>query len=89
MLLLESQPGIAAYIKCSTQWRVGFGGRTGLDYPACIQTLKLYRRQLRKSVPADPLVTTALADIINDVQVIESAMLQADSERRESERQKD
>lgn len=35
----------------------------------------------------DPLVTTPLADIMNDIQIIESAMLQADHERREKERE--
>ncbi|MDR3389922.1 MAG: DUF1799 domain-containing protein [Rudaea sp.] len=86
LLLPESQVGIAAYIKCGTQWRTGFSGRTGLDYPACIQTLKIYRRELRKELPDDPLVTTPLADLMNDMQVIESAMLQADHEKREAER---
>jgi hypothetical protein len=89
LLLPESQPGVAAYIKCSTQWRMGFGGRTGLDYPACIQMLKINRAQWRKDMPNEALVKTPLAELLDDLQVIESAMLQADAERRETERQKD
>lgn len=87
LVLPDAQPGIAAYIKCGTQWRNTFGGRTGLDYPACIQTLKLARREWRKDTPHDPLVTLPLAALIDDLQIIESAMLTADSERRASEEQ--
>jgi hypothetical protein len=84
-LLPTARPGVAAYVKCSTQWRNTFGGRTGLDYPACIQILKLARRAWRREAPDDPLVKRPLSALMEDLQIIESAMLAADAERRDRE----
>lgn len=85
-LLPRSQPAAVAYLKCATQWRMGFAGRSGLDYTACIQTIKLARRRWRREAPDDPFVTTPLAELMDDLQIIESAKLQADNEKREQDR---
>jgi hypothetical protein len=84
-LLPEVQAAAGAYIQCSTQWRTAFAGRSGLDYPACIQILKLHRRHWRREIPDDPIVTTPLAELMQDIQIIEAASLQADSDRRDAE----
>ncbi|HZP85867.1 MAG TPA: DUF1799 domain-containing protein [Burkholderiales bacterium] len=87
-MLPELHASIAAFMQCATQWRSGFGGRTGLDYPACIQILKLHRRRWRHESPDDPIVTTPLSELIADIQIIEAAMLRVDNERREQEEEK-
>jgi hypothetical protein len=73
-LLPESEPAIAAYLACSTQWRAGSGGRTGLDYPAC----ELATRALR-----DRLALAPWPELLPDLQLIEHAILQCDREHRE------
>lgn len=82
-ILPESEPGIAAYMAVATQWRVGFTDRSGLDYTAVIATLKLHLPKWRRQSTAWKGLT--LADILGDVQIVENAMLAADSERREQD----
>lgn len=84
-VLPDNHAGVAAYLQCATQWRASFAGRTGLDYPACIQVLKLHRRHWRIEHPDDPVVTTPLSELMQDLQVIESAILESDNERRDAE----
>lgn len=81
-LLPESQPGVAAYMKCATQWRVGFGGRVGLDYTACMDVL---RRNFPRWSQAAEFDGITVDDLFDDLQVIEHAMLGADCEKRERE----
>lgn len=68
----------------ATQWRQGFGGRTGLDYVACISTLRLHLPRWRRE-SRGAFEGLRIADLMQDVQTIESAMLTADAERREHE----
>jgi len=58
-----------------TQWRVGFGGATGLDYPGCEAAARM----------AGIEVT---ADLFDGLRVCEAAAMQAMSERQERERQR-
>lgn len=76
-LLAECLPAVRAYLVCATQWRVGMGGRTGLDYQACRIPLEAHRARLQ--LPDD-------AELWEDLQVIEHAFLDADAEQRERER---
>lgn len=51
---------------CRTQWRIGMGGATGLDYTAvlaCLRTLRLGRKRAE--------------EVFADVRVIEAAALEA------------
>lgn len=66
---------------CATQWRSGFGGRTGLDYGACMGVLRMRLPQWRADFSAFASVT--MRDLFSDLQLIEGAMLGADAERRE------
>ena len=82
-LLPDAEAGVAAYMAVSTQWRVGFGGRVGMDYTAVLAALKLHLPQWRRDSRAfDGL---RLADVLADVQIVESAVLGADSERHADE----
>lgn len=81
-LLPDCQAGVAAYMTVSTQWRAGFGGRYGLDYTACIATLELHWKRWRKSAA---FAGRSLGDVLEDVQIIERAMLDADAEKRDEE----
>lgn len=60
-----------------TQWRMGPGGRTGLDYTACGWTWAAHRE--RYQLPAD-------GELLQDVTVIENALMQADHEQTEQRR---
>lgn len=80
-LLPESQPAVAAYMKCATQWRVGFSGRVGLDYTACMDVLRRNFPRWREQHPQFEGIT--VDDVFDDLQVIEQAMLGADNEARE------
>ena len=82
-LLPEAEPGVAAYMAVATQWRVGFAGRSGMDYTAVIATLKLHLPKWRRQSTVWKGLT--LADILGDVQIVENAMLAADTERRAQE----
>ena len=85
-VLPAAQTGIAAFIAVGTQWRHGFGGRTGLDNTACLKTLALYLPRWRRESPA-AFNGLQLPDLMEDVQIIEHALLAADGERREQEEQ--
>lgn len=78
-ILPDAEAGVAAYMAVSTQWRAGFGGRTGLDYNAVLCALKLHLRAWRRDSRAFDGLT--LADVLADVQIVESAMLAVDAER--------
>lgn len=77
-LLPEAAPGAVGYALVRTQWRVGASGRTGLDYNACAWTWAANRERLQ--LPPD-------AELLEDVTVVEHAMLQADAERAERQRE--
>jgi hypothetical protein len=88
-LLPDCQPGVVAYQVCATQWRQGFAGRTGLDYPACIATLQLYLprwQQAEAGQGGGAFGALEVGDLMEQVQCIEVAMLEADEERRERDR---
>lgn len=72
-LLPECVPAVHAYQTCSTQWRVGANGRTGLDYPAC----RIAITGLRGLIDLPPW-----PELLRDMQVIERAFLTCDSEQR-------
>lgn len=59
------------YALVRTQWRVGGVGRTGLDYTACAWVWAANRERLQ--LPPD-------AELLEDVTVVEHALLQADAE---------
>lgn len=82
-LLPDAEPAVAAYMAVSTQWRTD-GYRTGLDYTACIASLKLHLPRWRRASRA--WAGRTLADVMADLQIIESAILTADGERRDEER---
>jgi hypothetical protein len=67
----ENELAYGVFVRLLTQWRVGMGGATGLDYTAVlafIRTLRLSR------VEAEELFA--------DIQVMESAALEAMAEKR-------
>lgn len=51
---------------CRTQWRVGAGGPTGLDYTAVLATMR-----------ASPIPRARRDEVFADVRVMESAALDA------------
>lgn len=68
---------MVAYITCTTQWNVGgMGGRTGLRYADCLALLGQYLPAWQAATPAvwAPIQLHAL---MQDVQIIETALLQA------------
>jgi hypothetical protein len=69
-----------------TQWNVGgLGQRTGLRYEACIPRLELALPRWQQDDPR-MFGDLSVADLIDDVQVIEAALLAADAERHAAER---
>lgn len=70
-----------AYLAVATQWQyAGLGERTGLNYAGCMPVLTaLLAREQR----AGRMVEATEADVLEDVQVIEAAILEVDAERRE------
>lgn len=86
-LLPENLLSLRAYELCSTQWRTGFNGATGLDYSSCIATLERYARRWDKeqpdAEPIDPL------DLLDEVRTIEQALLTAWAEQAEKKRTTD
>lgn len=77
----DAQPGVVAYLACHTQWQVGgLGQRTGLRYEGCMALLDRYLQRWRaeqSSLWGELEVT----DLMQDLQVIESAVLNVDAER--------
>lgn len=56
-----------------TQWRVGMGGRTGLDYTACVAALRLRHTRQRT------------AELLDDLRVLEHAYLDEEAQQRARE----
>lgn len=84
-LLPESQPGYAAYLACSTQWRVGHSGRTGLDYTACYSLLDR-RLPTWKETAGDAFAEATVDSLMTDIQIVEFSTLRADAHRREQDK---
>lgn len=71
---------MAAYIACNTQWQyAGMGARCGLRYEGCTAVLGAYLPGWQQDPAFEGL---ALPDLLRGLQLIESATLQADAERR-------
>lgn len=85
-LLPEAVPGVLAFNLVRTQWRWTGGMspcRVGLDYPACTLAWQLHRASPlgeEWQLPPD-------AVLFPDLQIIEGALLRADGEARERERE--
>jgi len=85
---------VAAYLACSTQWSyAAMGGRTGLRYEGCIPIIAAHlaewqRREREHGAPG-PWCDLTVQALMEDVQIIEAAILAAESERREQERQRE
>lgn len=74
---------MAAYLAVQTQWRHGgMGSRTGLDYGACIDRLALALPRWQGD-GAGAFAGLTVDDLMGDVQIIETGLLEADSEKRE------
>lgn len=72
---------MVAFSVCSTQWSVGgLGHRTGLRYADCIALLERYLPRWQAEDPRawGPIT---VSDLLEHLQVIESAVLGADAER--------
>ncbi len=59
----ENAVAVEMFLRCSTQWRMGFGGAVGLDYPAIIEVLRLYE-------------VADVKKVFEDVQTMERAALE-------------
>lgn len=91
-MLPEAQPGVIAYVCCQTQWRAaGLGSRIGLDYTACIRLLETYlptwQAEGARSTEPNPFAALTVADLMQDVQVIEHALIEADQEELDRKRE--
>lgn len=83
-VLPENLPAMLAFDACSTQWRVGFAGKTGLDYGACLATLAAYLPRWQAQAPADDAMQAMdVPALMDDLRVIENAMLDAWAEKAE------
>lgn len=68
---------------------MGFAGATGMDYTACIATLQLYLPQWRRAAPpGDPIHDIEVPALLDDLRVIEQALLATWADRAERERSK-
>lgn len=86
-LLPECRDAVRAYDTCDTQWRVGMGGPTGLDYAACVATLTLYLPRWQAAAEPDAAIHhLTVADLLDDVRTIEHALLAAQSEQAQKKR---
>lgn len=83
---------MAAFAACATQWRQGFTGRTGLDYAGCVAALTalapLWRAAAQEAGRDEEAAACEIGALLQDVQIIERAMLQADDERRAQREQR-
>ncbi len=80
-------PAVRAFDLCETQWRVGFAATTGLDYTACVAALALYLPHWQAEAAADdPLQHCTVPALMDDLRIIERAMLDAWAERDKAER---
>jgi hypothetical protein len=66
----ENWPSFALLRDCQTQWRVGMGGATGLDYPAVMALLEF------RGFPAGDR-----QQLFDDLQVMELAALEEMSKK--------
>lgn len=81
----DAQPGVVAYITCSTQWSAaGMGGRTGLRYADCLALLASYLPGWKSSAP-QVWRDIELPALMQDVQIIETAFLAAWGEKSEAD----
>lgn len=69
-------PAWLAWCGLQTQWRIGMGGATGLDYTAVLAYLRSVSR----------LRGDALQEAFEGIQAAERAVLEVADERRQSER---
>lgn len=66
----DAQLALALFFQLQSQWRIGFAGRTGLDYTAVVAVLGLVTPQRAEQ-------RTLLAEIA----ALEAGVLRADAER--------
>lgn len=86
-LLPEAKAGYAAYLVCATQWRfAGMGSRSGLDYGACQGLLRTYLPRWRATGGED-FAGVTMDQLMQDLQVMETSILQVDAEKREREQE--
>lgn len=71
----ENWQAVTLFVMLSTQWRVGFSGRFGLDYSAIETVFRLYKTTNRKRV-------------FEDLRVMEKAALEFFHEEQEKEASK-
>ena len=64
----ENWETVEMFLRLQTQWRVGMGGYTGLDYGAAQWLFSLY--QIKKP-----------SELLEDLQVMEAAVLEAMAKR--------
>jgi len=85
-LLPEAQPGYVAFQYCATQWRhAGMAGvRTGLDYTACIARIERALPRWLES-GGEVFAPHTVDSLMDDLQIMERATLQADADRRDRE----
>lgn len=67
----DNWPAALLFVRMGTQWRVGFGGRTGLDFAV------LYHRMDRMGLAPD-----AYAQIEDQIMTMEDVALRTMSEQR-------
>lgn len=81
-LLTEAVPGMLAYLSVSTQWRFSPSGMpTGLAYGDCLPVIERQARRLSTDCGQELTVD----DLMDDVQVIERATLDAMRERADAQ----
>lgn len=68
----ENEPAFGLFWRTRTQWRVGMGGPTGLDYSSVWRLIDRMR-----------LPDGAADELFEDVQVMEEAALEAMQEKRD------
>ncbi|WP_130617993.1 DUF1799 domain-containing protein [Dyella amyloliquefaciens] len=86
-MLPECRLAVRAFDTCETQWRVAFGGATGLDYAACLAVLQLYLPRWLAEASAEEGEDVGLPELMDDLRIIERAFLDAMEEKAEKKRQ--
>lgn len=87
-MLPECRLAVRAFDTCETQWRVAFGGATGLDYAACLAVLQLYLPRWIAEAGDEEGEGVDLPELMDDLRIIERAFLDAMAEKAEKERQR-
>ncbi len=67
----ELAPAFELFLACQTQWRTGFNGPTGLDYPAVAMVARVLQLSARR-----------VRELWADFQAMERAALELFAERR-------